>query len=156
MNQKMILGIAVVIVAVGLGWFFFASNQSKTEERAASTKNENLDEASSATPSANTSTDTANEAPSEGTITYTGSGFSPKSLTIKSGGTITWTNNSSSSVKVGSDVHPIHTINPEITGNQFVIELAPGESRSVKLTKTGEWGVHDHLKPSMTGTLIVQ
>ena len=59
-------------------------------------------------------------------------------------------------VKLGETLLLNHKVNQEITGNDFVIELAPGESSKVQLTKTGEWGYHDHLRPSMTGKIIVQ
>ena len=89
-------------------------------------------------------------------VVYTDSGFNPPSITVKSGENITWINNSSSTVQIGSDNHPTHTINQQITGDQLVIELAPGESSKVQLTKIGTWGYHDHLKSSMIGTLIVE
>ncbi len=153
MNQKIIIVGIVVIVIVALGWFFFSTNQTKTEETAATTQNE----VPTATSSADTSSEnTESQASGSGsTITYTDSGFSPASLTVKSGESITWVNDSSSSVQVGSAIHPTHTVNQEITNNQFYVELAPGESAKVQLTKTGEWGYHDHLRPSMTGTITV-
>ena len=153
MNQKIIIGGIVVIVILAVGWFFFSTNQTKTEKPAATTQSE--------VPAATSSADTATEkaepqtSSSDNTVTYTDFGFSPQSLTVKSGESITWVNDSSSSVQVGSASHPTHTINQEITSNQFVVELAPEESAKVQLTKTGEWGYHDHLKPSMTGTITV-
>jgi len=94
----------------------------------------------------------------EGTtqIIYTDDGFSPSSTTVASGDAIIWKNDSSGTVQVGSANHPTHTINQEITGNEFVIELAPGESKSVSVTKVGSWGYHNHLKPSLTGEIVVE
>ena len=94
----------------------------------------------------------------EGTtqITYTDDGFSPASTTVASGDTITWKNDSSETVQVGSNTHPTHTINQETTGGEFTIALAPGESKTVTVTKTGSWGYHDHLKPSIVGTVVVE
>lgn len=144
MNSKLILGIVVIIIAGALGWFFFSTDSTKSDQSAATTTKEE----SSATSSAGVS--------GESTIAYTDSGFSPQSLTVKTGESINWVNDSSRTVQVGSAIHSSHTVNQEITNNQYVIELAPGESAKVQLTKTGEWGYHDHLKPSMTGTIIVQ
>ncbi len=90
------------------------------------------------------------------TIAFTDSGFDPISTAVKSGGEITWTNNSKSTVEIGSNPHPGHTDNQDITGNKFVIELAPGESSTVTVTKSGTFGFHDHLKPSFKGTVIVK
>ena len=154
MNQKLIIGIVVVIVLGGLWWFFYSTDSSKTENSAASTQSE----APEATSSAETSSDIVEESEEESAgniITYTNSGYGPQSLTVKTGETITWKNDSSSTIQIGSANHPTHTINRDITGNNFVIELAPGESAQVQLTRTGEWGYHDHLRPSMTGTITV-
>lgn len=96
--------------------------------------------------------------PSEGgvSITATDAGFEPSPATVKSGETITWVNDSSETVQVGSANHPTHTINQEIVGNKFVIELAPGKSQTIVVTKTGSWGYHNHLSPSATGVVIVE
>ena len=99
---------------------------------------------------------TNSEAGDEATITFSDSGVSPSEVTVKSGGTITWVNNSSAKVQIGSAKHPTHTENPELTGGQFVTELEPGASASVTVTKTGTWGYHDHLKTSVFGKVIVE
>lgn len=90
------------------------------------------------------------------TINYTDSGFEPKQSAVKSGGKIIWTNNSSKEVQVGSAQHPTHTVNQEITGNQFVITLAPGESQTVTVTKVGDWGFHNHLNAGNSGKVSVK
>ena len=90
------------------------------------------------------------------TVSYTDDGFSPETVTVASGKTITWKNDSSRTVQVGSNTHPTHTINQEITGDEFTIALAPGESKTVTVTKAGSWGYHDHLKPSIVGTVVVE
>lgn len=89
------------------------------------------------------------------TITISDKGFEPASLSVKSGQTITWVN-TSKKVQVASDPHPTHTANSELTNGGFVAELAPGASANVTLTKVGTWGFHDHLSPSMKGSVTVQ
>ena len=155
MNTKIIIGIVIVIVLGGLWWFFYSTDSSKTENSAATTTNETP----SATSSAETSTpdkEESEESSGVNTITFSDSGYNPPSLTVKTGESVTWVNSSRSITQIGSASHPTHNINREITGNNFVIELAPGESAKVQLTKTGEWGYHNHLRPSMTGTITVQ
>ena len=90
------------------------------------------------------------------TITISESGFSPATSTVKSGGKVTWVNNSKATVQIASDPHPTHTANPELTSGQSVTELAPGASATVTVTKTGTWGFHDHLNPSVRGKVTVQ
>lgn len=94
-------------------------------------------------------------APDGVTVTYTNSGFEPASVTVSAGSTVTWKNSSSGSLQVGSDDHPTHKLNQEITSGAFTLNLAPGESKTVTVTKTGSWGYHDHLKPTVTGTIVV-
>lgn len=91
------------------------------------------------------------------TITATDTGFNPKEVTISAGESITWVNNSSKTLQIGSDNHPTHTLNPDLTGGQYVIEVPAGQSKTVSAgTKVGRWGFHNHLKPSETGTVIVK
>lgn len=98
----------------------------------------------------------ATPAASAATITFSDTGVSPATVTIKSGESLTWTNNGTKTVQVGSANHPTHTLNQELTSGQFVTDLAPGASATVTLTKVGTWGYHDHLDPSVKGKVVVQ
>jgi cytoskeletal protein RodZ len=57
------------------------------------------------------------------TITYTSSGFSPTSVTLSSGGTLTIINSSTNSLDFASDPHPQHTINPQFL--EYTITIDP-------------------------------
>lgn len=89
-------------------------------------------------------------------ITLTDGGFTPAQISVKSGGKVAYTNNSGAKIQIGSDPHPVHTANPELTGGDFVMEIAPGASATVALTKTGTWGYHDHLNPGIRGKVVVE
>ena len=154
--KGVIIGVIIVVVIGAFAWFFFASNQTKTEEPAAITQSGSESSTDTSENQDNDLTGQKNEIKEGSTVTYSDSGFSPQSVTVKSGENITWVNDSNSTVQVGSANHPTHTINQQITGDEFVIELAPGESETVQLTKTGNWGYHDHLKASMTGSITVE
>jgi plastocyanin len=54
---------------------------------------------------------------------------------------------------VASDPHPIHTDYSAFDAKQGI---APGDTYSFTFTKTGNWGFHNHLNPSATGTITVQ
>ena len=148
--KGVIITVIILIILGALGYFFVMTDQYKTEKPAATTTKEQTKQAS---PSAS---DSDKEQSSVSTVTYTDSGFSPQDLTVKSGDNVTLTNDSKTSVQVGSDNHPTHTANQELTGGQFIIELAPGESKTVQLDRIGEWSYHNHLKPGETGTIIVE
>jgi len=98
----------------------------------------------------------AMEAKPSVTITATDDAFSPSSAAVESGGTITWTNETSKEVQIGSANHPTHTVNKEITGDEFVIKIEAGDSETVTVSKTGDWGYHNHLKPSIFGKVTVK
>lgn len=85
------------------------------------------------------------------TITFNGLGFSLSAVSVKSGDTIAIKNNSSQTIEFNSNPHPIHTDNSELN----VGRIPPGETLSVKLTRKGAWGYHDHLNSSRVGTITV-
>jgi plastocyanin len=86
------------------------------------------------------------------TITFTGDGFTPAVTTVKAGDTVRVANKSSQPLNFDSDPHPTHTDEPELN----VGAIGPGESGTFTVTKKGHWGFHDHLNPSLRGTLIVE
>lgn len=90
------------------------------------------------------------------TVTFGDSGATPAQITIKSGESISWVNNGSKKIQLSSDPHPTHTANPEVSGGQFVVEVAPGASTVTTLSKVGTWGFHDHLNPSVRGKVTVE
>lgn len=114
--------------------------------------------ASPANSSGTTSQNTSGQSAQAGaaTITATVSGFEPTTVTVKSGEAITWVNKSTQTVSIGSDNHPTHTLDPDLTGGQFVIELAPSESKTVPVNVKGTHGYHNHLQPSQKGTVVVE
>ncbi len=94
-------------------------------------------------------------------VTYTDSGFSPASLTVKKGGTVTFKNTASDAMWVASNPHPIHNGYPTTGGcvsSTFdsCSNIAPGQSWSFKFDLAGSWGFHNHLNPSEGGTIVVQ
>ena len=94
-------------------------------------------------------------------VTYTDSGFSPNTLTIKKGETVTFKNQSSQSMWVASAVHPTHRGYPTIggcIGSTFdaCAGVQPGGSWSFKFDIAGAWKYHNHLSPGNTGTIVVE
>lgn len=99
-------------------------------------------------------------------VEITSSGFSPSTLTINGGDTITFTNQGSSSSWPASAIHPTHTVYPgssiskcgsstESSIFDACKGLAQGESYSFTFNEVGTWNYHNHLKPSMTGSVTV-
>lgn len=87
------------------------------------------------------------------TVEYSGQGFSPDSITVKSGTTVTWVNKSSDSMWAASNPHPIHT---GLSGFDALKGIPTGESYSYTFTKVGKWGYHNHLGPDKMGEVVVE
>ena len=95
-------------------------------------------------------------------VKYTNQGFSPKTISINEGDTVTWTNESNLNLWVASSIHPTHNEYPEESdsdcgGSTFdaCIGIGPGEEWSFTFNEVGSWDYHDHLNPSRTGTVEV-
>ena len=85
-------------------------------------------------------------------ITYTDGGLSPAQVNVKVGETVTFKNDSKANIQVNSAPHPAHTQFPELN----IGTIAPGESKSVKLTTAGTKKYHNHLNTSQSGTIVVE
>lgn len=90
------------------------------------------------------------------TVTLGDNGFEPAQVTVKSGDQIQWVNNTGAKIQIGSDPHPVHTANKEVSGGQFVLDIEAGAVALVTVTKTGTWGYHDHLNAGVRGKVTVE
>jgi len=134
--------IAVAVVVIAGGAIFVQNN---TKEKTPSTSNNN------SSSSSDDSSSTGDTAAAALTITYDGSTFNLSTDTIKVGETVKVTNNSSDELDFDSDPHPVTTDNTELN----VGGIAPGESKTFTVHKTGTWGFHNHLDASQHGSFTV-
>ena len=115
------------------------------------------DTPSSPSPTPTTPTPTPTPTPSTATITIAASGVSPRSVTIVSGGRVTFVNNDSRAHDMSSNPHPDHTDCPAVNQVGF---LQPGQSGTTgSLTTVRTCGFHDHNRDfdtSLQGTIIIQ
>jgi len=128
----------VVIVVLGVGGYMIFRTPSKT-----GTTNTNTSSQSSKTA---TKEATAN------TITFDGSQFTPASLTVASGTSLTVKNTSSTDVQMQSDPHPAHTDDTDLN----VGLVSPGQTKTFTVTKKGSFGYHNHLDSSIQGKITIQ
>lgn len=101
-------------------------------------------------------------------VEITSTGFSPLTAKIKAGEKISFVNKDSSKTHwPASAVHPTHTIYPGSgitkcgTADASAIfdackGLALNEEWTFTFTQKGSWNYHDHLNPSLTGTVVVE
>lgn len=87
------------------------------------------------------------------TVAIDDNGFAPATATVKAGTAVTFTNHGQAPHWPASDPHPTHT---NLAGFDSKRGLATGESYAYTFTTPGTWGFHDHLNPTVKGTVIVQ
>ncbi len=146
--------IILIAIAAGLGWYLY---QAQFAGQSISPNGNGL---VSATP-AQSPVITPSPAKTTVLVTYTDAGFSQKAITVKKGTIVTFVNNSSDRLWVGSDPHPIHDQYPTTGGciaSTFdaCSGIAPGASWSFQFDIAGTWGYHNHLNPGKKGTVVVQ
>ena len=103
------------------------------------------------------------------TIEITSAGFSPNTLKVKTGDSVTFINKDSDKHWPASDIHPTHTLYPgtnigtcfsgtdEEKAKMFDAcrALEQGESWSFTFNEKGIWGYHDHKASTLVGTIEV-
>lgn len=154
MSNKVIGGIVVAVIMAVAGFFLIYNNRSYSSPAQPQSNPPGSQNPTQETiqPSAPANETTAEQ----NVITLTQNGFSPPTVTVKTGSKITWVNKSGKEWQIGADPHPSHTGNRQISGGEFTLNLAPGQERVVTGEKVGTFGYHNHLNPSQTGTIIVQ
>lgn len=102
------------------------------------------------------------------TISFTGSSFEPSSFEVDAGATVTFKNISQDKTMwPATALHPTHTVYPGSSIGKCGTDeadsifdacggVAPGDSYSFTFDEVGEWKYHNHLKPSITGSITVK
>ncbi len=162
MNAKTLWIIVAVIILAGLGWWWYSTTTQTPPPQAAEETG-----TVAGTEFADNSKDGAPAAPpvSAFTVRYTDQGFSPSSMTVPLGTTVTFVNQSSGEMWIASDEHPSHTSydgsNKDThcaagyTGVKPLDECSTGTTFSFTFTKAGTWGFHNHRNDDAHGTIIV-
>lgn len=94
----------------------------------------------------------ANSQSTPNTIVFNGTMFAPAMLSITPGTTVTIKNTSSQELQMDSDPHPVHTDDTDLNVGQIL----PDQSKTFTVTKTGTFGYHDHLDPSIQGKITIE
>lgn len=93
-------------------------------------------------------TSTSNVSIVPGSSTKTTTAYSPNPVTIAKGGTVTWTNNDTTTHTSTSD--------PGMTTSWSSGSIAPGASFSQTFNSAGTFTYHCTIHPGMVGTVTVQ
>ncbi|MDE2213243.1 MAG: hypothetical protein KGJ34_01795 [Patescibacteria group bacterium] len=153
-NVRVVVAVIIAIVVIAIGIWYF--NQGSAPTPATS---------NSATSTVATSSPTGASAANSATVFLTSNGFSPQSVTIAQGGTVTFINQTSGSMWIASDPHPIHngydgtTLEEHCaqgyTGPAPFDECSAGNSFSFTFSKVGSWGYHNHIEAYVQGVVNV-
>jgi plastocyanin len=138
LHKKAFLGLGVAAVVIVTGGAFVLSKQQN--DAAVVTPLETLMPSASASPSLPAG---------QVTVRLTAAGFEPKEITVKVGQQIVFITDIKA--RISSDPHPVHTSNQELN----LPATDPGESVTLTPTKTGTFGVHNHLDESQKMTINV-
>lgn len=148
-TRRSSLGIVIAVIAailVTVGVIVAVALTQQTNAPASTQTTETGDTETQADTSA-----PSEDTPQTATITFNANGFSPSTLTVKKGTTVTVVNASETEVQFSSDDHPSHRKNPEMN----LSTIGPGEKATFTANTVGTHGFHDHLDDNLTGTLTV-
>lgn len=132
--MRKIIIILLCVAAAGLGIYYLQSDQTDTSS--GSNKFSSQDKI----------------LPTDTVVKITDAGFVPDNITIKKGTAVVWLNLTNNFVWTASDPHPTHTIYPQFDPQE---PYKNGETWAFVFDRAGDWGYHDHLKPSSKGTVHV-
>jgi plastocyanin len=144
MNKALAAIVIIVILAVG-GWAIFGRGKSSNSSIYGNNTNTSTQNKQS---SNNSPTANAGQASMTGTVNITNMMFTPSQITVAKGGTVTWTNNDSTTHTVVDDLSNV--------GGPNSGDIAPGATYSFTFTKTGSFQYHCNIHPSMRGTIVVK
>lgn len=142
MDNRFLLPLAVIVLVIIGGLVLLGSNNFKPGAPLTPGVGGGPGVSSSASPSSN-----------QNTVTYSSTGFDPKTITIKMGQTVTWVNQDTNSLQVASSPHPTHTDYPPLNS---VGTIEPGQMSSFTFSTAGTFKYHDHLNPQNWGEVIVE
>ena len=129
MNNTVVTLIAILVV-LGGGYYLFTKTSGVVPV---------------STPTTTTASETASAPASAVAVSIQNFSFSPSTLTVKTGTTVTWTNNDSVA----------HTVTSDVAGPLNSPTIPPGQSFSYTFTAAGTVTYHCAPHPSMKGSIIV-
>ncbi len=146
MNRSTTAVLVAVIAILALGGVLVFGNREKKSTNTSTTQSTNTE--SETTPNeSSTSQEPTDETDEMVTVNIENFAFAPSTVTVKKGGSVTWTNRDSVQ----------HDITPDTEGDAFQKSelLAKDESYTWKFETVGTYTYHCSPHPNMTGTITV-
>jgi plastocyanin len=157
MSNNIFIGLVVLAVGVLAGWFYFKGKPvlptfvKKTVQTTPTPAGSNLGAPETISETAGNGLEKGGVA-ARTVVTLADKGFSPSPVTVKVGTTVTFVNESSSPMWVASDPHPTHTL---LSGFDELSSVGKGGTYEYTFAKIGTWTFHNHMNPTMKGTVVV-
>ena len=130
MNKRLVIGIIIVVIIIG-GAFVLMHKQSSMDQM-------NMTQTQK-------SSTTAAKPAGKNFVTIQNFAFSPATITVKAGQSITWTNEDSAGHSATAD------------DNSWDTGVLPqGQSKAITFAKAGTYTYHCSVHPNMKATVIVQ
>jgi plastocyanin len=153
-----IVGIIIIAVAGGIAFFMVTTQEADVSpaEDDAFVQQEQRDQADPTPLTVIVDDEEEEPAAPAGdavTITMDDAGYSPQTVTVPAGTTVTFVNNGQTPRWPASDNHPVHEILPDFDAGRG---LMTGETYSYTFTEPGRWPFHDHLQPTLAGAVVVE
>jgi plastocyanin len=155
---KFIVGLFVVAAGAAAGWYYFGGGFGSVTPKNMMPRITGGTGGSAPVPDVTITDESEYQGTTKGgivaelAVTYTDSGYSPKTITVKKGTAVTFTNNSSMGMWTASAVHPTHQVLPGFDAKKSV---SKGGTYTYTFEKVGTWQYHNHVKATDTGTVIV-
>lgn len=166
-SSILLWALVIAIVVIGGAYYFWGAGATPVGETNTATSGQN---GTDYTPGAtNTdmpgSLDGAANLPTSASVSYDGASFSPSTVTIAEGGTVTFTS-TVGTMWVATAPHPAHTAYDGTdrathcavgyTGPKPFDQCANGASFAFTFTQAGTFAYHNHSNPGAFGTIIVR
>ncbi len=157
----------VIVVVIGGGYWYWQGHQAPAvSDDGTPAAVDVVDDSAKAASSTQTQAQGSSTSVSmTASVTYNGSSFSPSEVTIKKGGTVTFTS-TAGNMWVASAPHPAHTGYDGTSRDQHCAagysgaapfdQCASGTSFTFTFDKTGTWPYHNHLNSKSFGKVVVQ
>ncbi len=152
-KNYLIIGVLIIVAVIAGTVFFEKSRSDKSMKAEVSALLEEAKKPSDGIPAA--------QPIQENVVIHTNDGYSPETLRVKSGTTVTFKNEGSAPTWTASDVCPTHRLYPTTggcIGSTFDAcrEIVPDDSWQFEFDIVGTWKYHNHLNPEQIGTIIVE
>jgi len=86
-------------------------------------------------------------------VTFSNGAYNPPDFEIRQGQSVMFVNNSNQNIWPASNIHTTHSIYAQFDPRK---PIEPGKSWVFNFAKKGIWKFHDHLEPTIIGTITVE